>query len=434
MTTGLTSQTERLLRELAPKVLGYVARRFGDFNAAEDVVQEALVAAVTQWPGEGLPQNPQAWLIRVASRRMIDHQRSESARWHRESQSMHFGYLSATGRDEDAERDDSLALLFMCAHPALSASSAIALTLRAVGGLTTAQIAKAFLVPEATMAQRISRAKQSIKSSGIPLRLPSADEWSARLRSVLHVLYLIFNEGYVTSTGPKLQVLQLSHEAIRLTRMLQRLLPNDYDVMGLLALMLLNDARRLARTGGDGELIPLSKQDRGLWDKAEISEGVALVSAALSSGSVGMYQIQAAIAALHDEAGSVEETDWEQILALYDVLKRMSDNPMVNLNRAIAVAMVRGAAAGLDLLDELQTQPHAHYHRLDAVRAHLLEIAGDRAGAVRYFRSASERTGNVAERNYLLMRAAELAALSGGADRLLGAARVSRAASVMQDH
>jgi predicted RNA polymerase sigma factor len=284
------------------------------------------------------------------------------------------------------------------------------------------------------MAQRISRAKQSIKSSGIPLRLPSADEWSARLRSVLHVLYLIFNEGYVTSTGPKLQVLQLSHEAIRLTRMLQRLLPNDYDVMGLLALMLLNDARRLARTGGDGELIPLSKQDRGLWDKAEISEGVALVSAALSSGSVGMYQIQAAIAALHDEAGSVEETDWEQILALYDVLKRMSDNPMVNLNRAIAVAMVRGAAAGLDLLDELQTQPHAHYHRLDAVRAHLLEIAGDRAGAVRYFRSASERTGNVAERNYLLMRAAELAALSGGADRLLGAARVSRAASVMQDH
>ena len=408
MTRTLQPQTEHLLRELTPKVLGYVARRFGDFNAAEDVVQETLIAAAAQWPSEGIPQNPQAWLIRVASRRMVDHQRSESARRHRESRSMHFGYLSATESDEDADQDDSLALLFMCAHPALSASSAIALTLRAVGGLTTAQIAKAFMVPEATMAQRISRAKQSIRSSGIPLRLPSGKEWSSRLRSVLHVLYLIFNEGYVTSTGPELQALQLSREAIRLTRMLQRLLPSDYDVMGLLALMLLNDARRLARTGGNGELIPLSKQDRGLWDKAEIAEGVALVSAALSSGSIGMYQIQAAIAALHDEAGSVEETDWEQILALYDVLKRISDNPMVNLNRAIAVAMVHGAAAGLDLLDELEAEPHAHYHRLDAVRAHLLEMAGDRAGAIRYFRSASERTGNVAERNYLLIRAAEI--------------------------
>jgi RNA polymerase sigma factor (sigma-70 family) len=406
----LTAQTEHLLRELAPKVLGSVARRFGDFSAAEDAVQEALLAAATQWPAEGLSENPKAWLIRVASRRMIDHQRSESARRQRESQALDFGYPSATESNADAERDDSLALLFMCAHPALSESSAIALTLRAVGGLTTAQIANAFIVPEATMAQRISRAKQSIKSSGIPFRLPSGQEWSARLRSVLHVLYLIFNEGYVTSTGPQLQVLQLSREAIRLTRMLQRLLPDDGDVMGLLALMLLTDARRLSRAGRDGALTPLSKQDRTLWDRAEIAEGVALVSSALSTGSIGVYQVQAAIAAVHDEAATVEATDWKQILALYEVLKRISDNPIVNLNHAIAVAMVHGAAAGLDLLNQFDAKSRiARYHRLDAVRAHLLEMAGDRAGAIKYFRIAGERTTNAAERNYLLMHAAELA-------------------------
>ncbi len=410
MTRGLTAQIEHLLRELAPKVLGSVARRFGDFSAAEDAVQEALVAAATQWPSEGLPEEPRAWLIRVAARRMIDQQRSESARRQRE-RALHFGYLSATiESDADTERDDSLALLFMCAHPALSASSAIALTLRAVGGLTTSQIANAFLVPEATMAQRISRAKQSIKASGIPFRLPSGAEWNSRLESVLHVLYLIFNEGYVTSNGPQLQILQLSREAIRLTRMLQRLLPDDGDVMGLLALMLLNDARRLARAGSDGALIPLSSQDRTLWDQAEIAEGVALVSSALSSGSIGAYQVQAAIAALHDEAPTFEETDWKQILALYEVLKRISANPMVNLNHAIAVAMVHSAAAGLDLLDQFdEKSPMARYHRLDAVRAHLLEMAGDRAGAITHFRIAGERTTNAAERNYLLTRAAELA-------------------------
>ena len=415
MTRAWEAQTEHLLRELTPKVLGSVARHFGDFHAAEDAVQEALLAAAAQWPTEGIPENPRGWLIHVASRRMADHQRSESARRQREKRTLHFGYLSATQSDEDADRDDSLSLLFMCAHPALSVSSAVAVTLRAVGGLTTAQIANAFLVPEATMAQRISRAKQRIKASGSPFRLPSGEEWNERLRSVLHILYLIFNEGYVTSTGTELQVPQLSHEAIRLTRMLALLLPKNGDVMGLLALMLLNNARRLARTGRDGELIPLSKQSRGLWNKAEISEGVALVSAALSSGSIGVYQILAAIAAVHDEAANVEETDWEQILALYDVLKRISDNPMVNLNRAIAVAMVHGAAAGLDLLADLhRTQPQvARYHRLDAVRAHLLEMAGDRAGAIKCFRSAGERTSNTAERNYLLMRAAEIARQDG---------------------
>jgi RNA polymerase sigma factor (sigma-70 family) len=410
LTRSSATQTEDLLRELTPKVLGSVARHFGDFHAAEDAVQEALLAAAAQWPTQGIPQNPRAWLIRVASRRMTDHRRSESARRQRETRALHSGYVPAAQSDEDAQQDDSLSLLFMCAHPALSVSSAVALTLRAVGGLTTAQIANAFLVPEATMAQRISRAKQSIKASGSPFALPRGEEWNARLRSVLHVLYLIFNEGYVTSSGPQLQALQLSHEAIRLTRMLALLLPKNGDVMGLLALMLLNDARRRARTGHDGELIPLLKQDRSLWDMAEISEGVALVSAALSSGSLGVYQIQAAIAAVHDEAASADETDWPQILALYDVLKRISDNPMVNLNRAIAVAMVHGPAAGLALLDELDTQPAvARSHRLDAVRAHLLEMAGDRAGAISCFRRASERTGNAAERNYLLMRAAELA-------------------------
>jgi RNA polymerase sigma factor (sigma-70 family) len=409
LTRSSATQTEDLLRELTPKVVGSVARHFGDFHAAEDAVQEALLAAAAQWPAQGIPQNPRAWLIRVASRRMTDQQRSESARRRRETRALHFGYLSAAQSDEDAQQDDSLSLLLMCAHPALSVSSAIALTLRAVGGLTTAQIANAFLVPEATMAQRISRAKQSIKASGSPFSLPSGEEWNARLRSVLHVLYLIFNEGYVTSTGTQLQALPLSREAIRLTRMLARLLPANGDVMGLLALMLLNDARRRARTGHDGELIPLLKQDRSLWDMAEISEGVALVSAALSSGSLGVYQIQAAIAAVHDEAPSADETDWPQILALYDVLKRISDNPMVNLNRAIAVAMVHGPAAGLALLDELDTQPAVvRSHRLDAVRAHLLEMAGDRAGAISCFRRASERTGNAAERNYLLMRAAEI--------------------------
>jgi RNA polymerase sigma factor (sigma-70 family) len=410
LTNSLDAQTEHLLRELAPKVLGSVARHFRDFDAAEDAVQEAMVAAASQWPNDGVPDNPQGWLTSVASRRMIDHLRSESSRRERESRAFNFGYLSPTHEIGDrAEQDDTLALLFMCAHPALSASSAIALTLRAVGGLTTMQVANAFLVPQTSMAQRISRAKQTIKASGVPFRLPSGQEWNARLGSVLRVLYLIFNEGYVTSNGPQLQMLQLSREAIRLTRMLAGILPENGDVMGLLALMLLNDARRLARTGCDGELIPLTKQDRSLWDRSEISEGVALVSAALSNGSIGIYQIQAAIAAVHDEAASPEEIDWKQILALYEVLKRISDNPMVNLNHAIAVAMVHGAAAGLDLLDRLQAEPQvARYHRLHAVRAHLLEMAGDRAAAARYFRVAGERTANAAERNYLLMRAAEL--------------------------
>jgi RNA polymerase sigma factor (sigma-70 family) len=407
----MEGRAENLLRELAPSVLGAIIRRHGDFAAAEDAVQEALIAAATQWPREGLPDNPRGWLIRVASRRRIDQKRSELARRRREALVAAELDLVAPAPDLDpeAEQDDTLILLFMCCHSALTPSSAIALTLRAVGGLTTAEIAKAFLVPEVTMAQRISRAKQSIRASGVPFRLPTSEERGKRLRSVLHVLYLIFNEGYTSSVGRELQRSDLSREAIRLARALHELIPDDGEVAGLLALMLLTDARRAARTGSDGELIPLTQQDRALWDQAQISEGVALVTATLSRESVGAYQLQAAIAAVHDEALRAEETDWPQILALYSLLERMSDNPMVTLNRAIAHAMVHGPCAGLALLDALDADGRLRgHHRLDAVRAHLLELAGDHEDAAKHFRTAAGRTTNLPERNYLLTQAARV--------------------------
>ena len=402
---------ERLLRELTPQALGTVVRRFRDFAAAEDAVQEAALAAAMQWPREGLPDNPRAWLTQVAFRRMADHIRSESARRRRESEvALEAAHTSeATAFETAPQEDDTLVLLFMCCHPALTPASAVALTLRAVGGLTTAEIAHAFLVPEATMAQRISRAKQSIKKSGIPFQLPTADERAQRLRAVLHVLYLIFNEGYTSSVGPDLRRDDLSHEAMRLTRIVHSLQPDDTEVAGLLALMLLTDARRLARTGPGGELIQLAQQDRELWDRRQIAEGVALISATLPKGSVGPYQLQAAIAAVHDEAARAEDTDWPQILALYDLLRRMSDNPMVMLNHAIAAAMAHGATKGLELLDALKTDARlADHHRLDAVRAHLLELAGDHKGAVRSYRAAAGKTGSLPERNYLLTQAARL--------------------------
>ena len=342
---------------------------------------------------------------------MTDHLRNELARRRRET-------VAALQRDqvapppdnaESADQDDTLVLFFMCCHPSLTASSAIALTLRAVGGLSTAEIASAFLVPEATMAQRISRAKQTIKASGVPFRLPCADEQGQRLGAVLHVLYLIFSEGYTASSGPHLQRHELSREAIRLARVVHRRLPGDGEVAGLLALMLLTDARRAARTGPSGELIPLTTQDRTLWDQQEISEGVALVAATLSKESIGEYQLQAAIAALHDEAPRVEDTDWPQILALYDLLGRMSDNPMVKLNHAIASAMVHGPSAGLELLKALDTNTRlAGHHRLDAVRAHLFEMAGDDRAAVAHYRAAADRTTSIPERNYLMTQAARL--------------------------
>ena len=412
MTPGLLDEhSEHLLRELAPQVLGAVVRRFHDFAAAEDAVQEALLAAAVQWPREGIPDNPRGWLIQVAARRMADYLRSEEARRRRESRAAaeKAEQALAADSDEEVEQDDTLTLLFMCCHPALTQSSAIALTLRAVGGLTTAEIAHAFLVPEATMAQRISRAKQSIKASGAPFQLPSSRDRAQRLRAVLHVLYLIFNEGYTSSAGLHLQRLELAREAIRLVRSVHTLLPDDAEVAGLLALMLLTDARRTARTGPDGELIPLTKQDRSLWDQAEILEGITLLTAALSKGSIGAYQLQAAIAAVHDEAARAGDTDWPQILALYELLKRMSDNPMVMLNHAIAAAMVHGPSKGLELLRALDSDARiSSHHRLDAVRAHLLEMAGEREAAIAHYRIAAGRTTSIPEQNYLIAQAARL--------------------------
>ena len=410
----LDLRIEHLLRDLAPQVLGALVRRFDDFAASEDAVQEALIAAAAQWPRYGLPDNPRGWLIQVARRRLIDYQRSERSRRDRET------VVAGDATDviipsteiidpADIDPDDTLVLLFMCCHPALTSASAIALTLRAVGGLATSEIAKAFLVPESTIAQRISRAKQSIRESAVPFRLPDAEERAQRLGSVLHVLYLVFNEGYTASSGTELHRTDLSNEAIRLTRQVHALLPNDGEVAGLLALMLLTDARRAARTGAKSELIPLDEQDRSLWDQRSIAEGVALITAALSTGRVGEYQLQAAIAAVHDEAPRAEDTDWPQIVALYSVLKRMSDNPMVVLNHAIAESMVHGPRAGLELLAPLQDDDRLRgNHRLDAVRAHLLERVGDLDAAANLYREAASKTTSLPERNYLIMKSARL--------------------------
>jgi RNA polymerase sigma factor (sigma-70 family) len=393
-----------LLRDLSPRVLGALVRRYGDFAAAEDVMQEALIAATEQWPRAGLPDNPAGWLYRVACRRMTDLRRSEQSRKAREVTA-----VEEIAPADPTDQDDTLVLLFMCCHPALTQASAIALTLRAVGGLTTAEIARAFLVPEATMAQRISRAKQTIQTSNVAFELPDVAEQGERLGSVLHVLYLIFNEGYTSTAGPDLQRIELAEEAIRLGRALHRVLPENGEVAGLLSLMLLTDARRRARTGPAGELVPLDEQDRSLWDGAMIREGVDLVSAALSRGQVGPYQLQAAIAACHDEAKSAKETDWPQILALYQLLDRMSDNPMVTLNRAVAAAMVHGPAAGLALLEPLaRDERMTRNHRLDAVRAHFHEMSGDHARAIELYREAARRTTSMPERNYLIGKAALL--------------------------
>jgi len=411
MTKPWDVTSEHLLRELAPQVLGAVARRFRDFAAAEDAVQEAMIAAFTQWPQAGMPDNPRGWLIQVSSRRMTDQARSEIARRARETAvAQEVETMAPTvDMESDMDPDDTLILLFMCCHPALTASSAIALTLRAVGGLTTAEIANAFLVPEATMAQRISRAKQNIKASGVPFRLPSPEERGERLPEVLHVLYLIFNEGYASSIGAQLQRLDLAHEAIRLTRSAKALLPDNGEVAGLLALMLLTDARRAARTGPEQELIPLTKQDRSRWDRAEISEGIEFLTAALSNGAIGLYQLQAAIAAVHDEAARAEDTDWPQILALYELLKRVSPSPVVILNHAIAAAMVHGPSKGLELLRMLDNDPRlAGHYRLNAVRAHLFEMIGDYESAAKNYRIAASRTTSVPEQNYLMTQAARL--------------------------
>jgi RNA polymerase sigma factor (sigma-70 family) len=395
-------ELESLLRELTPRVVGAVVRRTGDFAAAEDAVQEALLAAARTWPRDGVPDNPRAWLIQTAHRKVIDEIRQEQARRRREE----LAAQRDVPADDVEESDDTLRLLFMCCHPDLTPASAIALTLRAVGGLTTTEIAQAYLVPESTMAQRISRAKQKIK--GASFELEPGDE---RLRNVLHVLYLIFNEGYTSSSGPELHRSDLAVEAIRLTRMVHALLPENGQVTGLLALMLLTDARRDARTGSSGELIPLAEQDRTLWDGALITEGLALAVDAFGRPPLGEYQLQAAIAALHDEVDKPEDTDWPQVLALYGLLEQLSGNPMVTLNRAIAAAMVDGPEAGLAMLEPLD-EPLAGHYRLDAVRGHLQEMRGDTEAAAEHFRAAARRTTSLPERDYLTLKAA---AVSGAA-------------------
>ncbi|MEU0502198.1 RNA polymerase sigma factor [Nocardia sp. NPDC005998] len=405
---------EDLLRELAPQVLGTLLRRYGGFEECEDAVQEALLAAATQWPVEGIPESPRSWLVTVAARRLVDQVRSEQARRRREvtaamRETPDTDLLPPPGDEDSGDQDDTLALLFLCCHPALTPTSQVALTLRAVGGLTTAEVARAFLVPEATMGPRISRAKQRIKATGASFAMPGAQEWAERLDAVLHVLYLIFNEGYTASSGPDLHRGELTAEAIRLTRMLHRSLPDDGEVAGLLALMLLTDARRSARTGPGGALMPLAEQDRNRWDATLIDEGVALVTDAMSSSPLGPYQLQAATAALHVQAPRAEDTDWEQIRILYGILRRIAPNPMVTLNYAVAVAMTRGPQAGLELLETLDSDPRiTGHHRLYAVRAHLQEQAGEYAAARANYRVAARRTTSLPEQRYLRDRADNL--------------------------
>jgi RNA polymerase sigma factor (sigma-70 family) len=418
----VNATVEPLLRELAPRVLGALVRRYGRFDTCEDAVQEALLAAAMQWPTDGVPTNPMGWLVTVAARRLTDQWRGDQARRRREETAAALTPVDrfhAPPPDDPSHapsEDDTLTLLLLCCHPELSPPSQLALTLRAVGGLTTAQIAKAFLVPEATMAQRISRAKQRIRTTGATFEPPPAEQREERLRVVLHVLYLIFNEGYTATSGPDLARADLTGEAIRLTRQVHRLLPDDGEVTGLLALMLLTDARRPARTRPDGSLVPLAEQDRTQWRSDAITEGVALITKALSTSPVGPYQVQAAIAAVHDEAATADDTDWPQILALYGVLDTISPGPMVTLNRAVALAMVDGPTAALALLEPLERdQRMTGHHRLDAVRAHLLEMAGDPDGAREHYRRAARRATSVPERRYLEARAAAVNAAGAAA-------------------
>ena len=409
----MTEADEGLLRTLAPQVLGAVVRRFGHFDLAEDAVQEALLAAATQWPS-GPPDDPKGWLVTVASRRLTDLLRSESARRRREDSWVLLEPAPADERRADERpADDSLVLIFLCCHPSLSPASQIALTLRAVGGLGTAEIARAFLVPEATMTRRITRAKQTIKDAieegGMPFRLPPPDRRQERLGAVLHVLYLIFNEGYASTSGESLQRAELAVEAIRLARLLHRLLPEDGEVTGLLALMLLTDARRAARTAPDGGPVPMAEQDRSRWDAAAIAEGIALITAALPIGPTGPYQLQAAIAAVHDEAASAQETDWPQIVALFGLLLRVQDTPVVRLNHAVAVSMVEGPAAGLALVDGLAGDERlARDHRLQTVRAHLLEDAGELDAARAAYRAAAALAMSAPQQRYLYARSNRL--------------------------
>ena len=413
---------EDLLRDLVPSVLGALVRDNGDFAACEDAVQEALLAAATQWPAQGVPERPGAWLATVARRRLTDEIRAAGARRRREdtdavhrpgdaglADSPDEAMEDLAAEADGAEADDELRLFVLCCHPALTAASQMALTLRAVGGLTTAEVADAFLVPEATMAQRISRARATIVAAGGRFDEPSPAEAHERLAVVRRVLYLVFNEGYAASRGEHLQRRELAAEAMRLTRRLGALAPEDAETAGLLALMLLTDARHGARTAPDGALVPLAEQDRSLWDRSLVEEGVALLMAVLPLGRVGPFQLQAAIAAVHDEAPTVEETDWVEILGLYQLLERVDPSPVVTLNRAVAVAMVQGPTAGLEVVDQLAGAGRLDgHHRVHVVRGHLLALQGDDGGAAAELREAARRTTSMPERRHLEQRAAAL--------------------------
>lgn len=392
---------EDLLRELAPRVLGALARRRGDFAAAEDAVQEALIAAHRTWPRDGIPDSPRAWLLTAASRRLIDEQRSEAARRRRERD-----WVAAEPAGPDVvQHDDTLTVLLLCCHPVLTPASAVALTLRAVGGLTTGEVAAAYAVPEATMAARISRAKRQVRESGQPFALPPDDELGGRLSRVLHVLYLLYNEGYAATTGPHLTRPDLSAEAIRLARVAHRLLATDREVTALLALLLLLEARRPARLTASGDVVPLAEQDRMLWDQGLVVEGASLLDSTLGAGPPGPYQVQAAIAAVHDRAPSAADTDWSQVLALYGLLEQVAPSPFVTLARAVALAEVEGPDAAAPLLDDVAARLPGH-HRVDAVRGHLAELRGDPASARRHYLEAAHRTTNLAEQRALMTRAA----------------------------
>jgi RNA polymerase sigma factor (sigma-70 family) len=408
-----TSGLEHVWRESAPDVLAALVRRYGDFDGAEDAVQEALLAAAEQWPDAGLPDNPTAWLTTVAKRRLVDHLRSERSRTDREQlvarRTSTRDLLSpAADAAEGSHRDDSLTLLLLCCHPALTRPSQVALTLRAVGGLSTGQIARAFLVPEATMAQRISRAKSRLREAEAAFSVPPAEQLPDRVATASQVLYLVFTEGHTSTSGKLLYDVSLADEAIRLTRQLHGHLPDAGEVAGLLALMLLTDARRAARSRDDGSLVPLAEQDRSLWDRTAISEGIGLVERALPVGPVGPFQLQAAIGAVHAEAPSTEDTDWPQIEILYRMLSDLAPSPVVALNHAVAVAMVEGPTAGLAMLDELAQDPKlSRHHRLHAVRAHLLEMDGRVEEARGAYSEAARLTTSIPEQRYLLTKAAQ---------------------------
>jgi len=404
---------EDLLRTLAPQVLGALVRRYGNLDTAEDATQEALLAAATQWPADGVPANPRGWLTTVAARRLTDMLRAEQARRRREDQVARWAlpedWLAPAADRQPAEADDTLVLLFMCCHPALSPASQIALALRAVGGLTTTEIARAFLAPEQTMIRRISRAKQAIRESGVAFAMPPSAQRAERLKVVLHALYLIFNEGYASTAGSELQRVDLALEGIRLARLVHALLPDEPEVSGLLALMLLTDARRPARSGPSGELIPMAEQDRSRWDAATIAEGAGLIRGALPRGPVGPYQLQAAIAAVHDQAPSADVTDWPQILALYELLLEVTDTPVVALNHTVALAMVEGPRVGLEQLDALEAAGRLPSdHHVPAVRAHLLDLAGEREAARVGYLAAADLARNIAQKRYLRAKAAAL--------------------------